>query len=223
MKKIIQALEKTGQLENTMIVLAGDQGYSIGYHGVFDKRYPYDENISGPLIVSWPKKFAQGERRNQPVNGADVIQTILGQTGLQPKDPTDGRDLTPLLQAGADNKMNWHPKPFVQCYTSDLYDVPTLQSHLKDENFKPLTYDMRLGGHAPVWIMYHDGRYKYVRYLAKDYIEELYDLEQDPLESDNLAMNPEKSAELERMSLEGEKAFKAYGWDFVPMIPAPVY
>ncbi|MEX0324362.1 MAG: sulfatase-like hydrolase/transferase [Puniceicoccaceae bacterium] len=213
--RIFKALQKNGQLDNTIIIFTSDQGFAWGDHGLRDKRYPYDAALRSPFIVYAPKRFAEGAVCDQPVNGQDIVRTIHSLAEVKPGVSLDGRDLIPLLEdptAGG----SWSKLPMIQTYTVNKYDSEEIEQAIREGDWESLMFD-----NSPSWMMLHDGRYKYTRYLAKDCIEELYDLESDPEELDNLAIRIEWKSKLWTMRLATEDAFRAKGAGFVDLLPAP--
>ncbi|MCA8996016.1 MAG: sulfatase-like hydrolase/transferase [Planctomycetaceae bacterium] len=175
--RLMKTLKETGQLENTVVVFTSDQGFAWGQHGFHHKLAPYDATIRSPLIVSWPKKFPTGAVCPSPVSGVDLVPTFFDLAGIELPWKMHGHSLMPLL---TDPSAKWgHPvltTLTARKYGDDTADIPTERESLY------------LGG-IPWWISLRQGKYKYIRTLIQDEIEELYDLEADPEELNNLAMN----------------------------------
>jgi arylsulfatase A-like enzyme len=218
--RIMQALRDTGQFENTIVIFTADQGYAWGQHGYSDKMAPYDANLLSPLIVSNPR-FPQDAVCTQPVDGMDIVATIHKLTGLE-NSPTDGRDFSALL---ANPKLtHWTDQPTIQMFTGgklygDAVIADTLKKAHASGDWSNLVADKKTGIRS--WLMLRDGKYKYVRYLYTNYIEELYDLEADPLELTNLAV---RKANHELLAAFREKLLKAFayrGATYLDLLPPP--
>lgn len=183
--KLMATLKETGQLENTLVVFTSDQGFAWGQHGFRHKLAPYDATIRSPLIVSMPGRIAEGKVCQRPVGGVDLIPTFFRFAGLELPWEMHGHDLTPLLE---NPQAEWqHPVLLsltARKYGSDTRVVPT----------DPAERD--LAG-IPWWVFLVKGRYKYIRTLVEGEIEELYDLENDPEELKNLALEEEFSKTLQ--------------------------
>ena len=177
--KVMQALRVSGQLDNTLVVFTSDQGYAWGQHGFKTKLAPYDATIRSPLIVSMPGKVSAGAVCQHPIGGTDLPVTFFSFAGLDLPWKMHGHDITPLLKNAKDD---WdHPVLTTLLgakYGSETRDIPS-------EPGSPL----HLRG-IPWWISLAEGRYKYIRTLQNNEIEELYDLKRDPEELNNLAINP---------------------------------
>ena len=96
--QVLAALEESGQLANTLVVLTSDQGYAWGQHGFRAKLAPYDANIRSPLILSMPGTLPEGKVCRTPVGGADLPPTFFSIAGLELPWAMHGHDLTPRLK-----------------------------------------------------------------------------------------------------------------------------
>ena len=176
-----EILKETGQLENTIIAFSSDQGIAMGHHGMEIKVAPYDDNIRVPFIVRLPNGLSAGRVVDAPVNVIDLIPTFFDFAGIDLPWEMHGDNLRPLLE-----------NPDVQ------WDRPILQ-----ENFSRSFGSQTDGGLTIVdpqkglpnqnvdwWIFLRYGDFKYIRTLVEDEIEELYNIEQDPRELANLALDP---------------------------------
>ena len=181
--RLLKALEETGQLDNTLIVYTSDQGFAWGEHGFAWKVGGYDACIKAPMIFRLPGRVARGGVCPQPVSVVDLAPTLLDAAGVKPPWPMHGRDLWPLLK-----------KP------SKTLARPLVMEHFW-LNFGDQTDcavpDKDARGPLPWWISVRQDRYKYIRTLVPNEIEELYDLEADPQELHNLALDSLQRRKLE--------------------------
>jgi hypothetical protein len=176
--KVLQALEKSGQRENTLIIFTSDQGFAWGQHGFRHKVAAYDSNIRSPLIISFPGQIPQGAVCPTPVAGVDLVPTIFQFAGIKVPWTMHGRDLTPLLK---DPKADW-PHPVLLSATGQSFGSDTNPIPKGEAAFHSV---------APWYVMLRQGRFKYVRPLIENDLEELYDLKADPEELHNLAVKPD--------------------------------
>ncbi len=220
--RIMQALRDTGQLENTIVVFTADQGFAWGQHGFKDKIAPYDSNLLAPLIISNPARYPQGAVCREPVSGADIIRTFYTLTGLPPEPSLDGRDFSALLKDP--QRPDWTDEPMLMTHSGSLYGAEAIAAALKEAkatgNWDKLIAEKRTGIRS--WLMLREGKYKYVRYLYQNYIEELYDVEGDPLELRNLALRKEHHPLLAALREKLVRSFAAKGATFVDLLPPPV-
>lgn len=177
--RLTKALEETGQLENTLIIFTSDQGFGWGQHGFRHKLAPYDATIRSPLIISRPGTLPEGKVVKSPVSGVDIAPTIFSVAGLPLPWKMHGHSLLPLLK---NPNANW-PHPVLTTLTGRNYgtDCDRVPTDPKERDLAGI----------PWWVSLRQGRYKYIRTLVKGEIEELYDLDADPAELVNLALDPE--------------------------------
>jgi arylsulfatase A-like enzyme len=184
--KVLAALEDSGQLRNTLVILTADQGFAWGQHGFRAKLAPYDATIRCPMIVSMPGTLPEGKVCRVPVTGVDIVPTIFSFAGLELPWKMHGHDLTPLLK----NPDAAWPHTTMLTHTGDHYGA--------DCDVIPPAPQSRHGG-VPWYVMTADGRYKYIRTLEANEPEELYDLQRDPEELTNLALDAVHAARLAAM------------------------
>ena len=207
--RIVAALEETGQLENTLVVFTSDQGYALGEHGFSQKQAPYDATIAAPLIISQPGKLPQNKLCRQPVNVTDLVATFCKVAAIELPWKTHGHDLTPLLN---------DPEGAV-------WNVPMLMSHTgqrfgSDTHVIPTGPKLTEPGGVPWWVLLRDGRHKYIRTFVAGAMEEIYDLDKDPEELDNLAVRPEHRQLLESMRARMIDELRRTDAGFVDAMPA---
>ena len=174
--RMLEALSRTGQRDNTVVIFMSDHGEMLGDHGLTAKgcRF-YEGAVRVPLVISWPGRFRQGVVADGLVELTDVAPTLAELTG-EPLAWTNGRSLLPILTGNADPARH---HDHVRC---EYYDA--LNMYLPQEPDR----------HTPCWAtMYRDERHKLVSYHGLDY-GELYDLEHDPLELTNLWEAPAAAA-----------------------------
>lgn len=220
--RIMATLEETGQLENTIIVFTSDQGYAWGQHGYNLKIAPYDANLLSPLIFVKQDEFPEKEVCDIPVNGTDIIATIHSMCNILPKGKIDGRDLSELI---ANPKTDsWDQGPMIQMYSGSLYGNNTiineLQKAYETDDWSKFIAHEQTGTRA--WMMLQTGKYKYIRYIYKDYLEELYDLDNDPEELINLAVKPDFKPLLRQMREQLVQEFREKDCEFLDLLPEPI-
>lgn len=163
--RIVQTLEETGQLDNTIIVFMSDHGEMLGDHGLIYKGCRFFEGlVHVPLVISWPGHFEEGLKSDGLVELVDVAPTLLESAGLDVPAGMQGMSLKPVLDGAANaSKLRDH----VICEYRDAVAMPN----------------------ASNGSMYFDGRYKIILYHGLGF-GELYDLRTDPDEFDDLWDEP---------------------------------
>jgi arylsulfatase A-like enzyme len=159
--RILDALEETGQRDNTVIIFTSDHGEMLGDHGLIQKGCRFYEGlVRVPLIWSWPGHFPAGLRSDALVELTDIAPTLLELAGQPIPDWMQGQSLLPILTGAASPDRHRH---FVRCEYFDALAQP-------DASFAT---------------MYRDQQYKLVVYHGHG-LGELYDLVNDPGEFDSL-------------------------------------
>mgnify|MGYP000113193104 FL=1 len=201
--RVLDYLDKNGLTDNTMIVYTSDQGFYMGEHGWFDKRFMYEESLRTPLIVSYPGHTKPGSVCNRLVQNIDYAPTFLALAGVkQPKD-MPGRSLVPVLTNG-DNVKNWRQSIYYHYYDYPTYHMVRKHDGVRTDRYKLIHFYGKGGLDAVPENKYQNvpGTREYatlkglesIGYFepkdeAVDYCE-LYDLQADPHEQNNIFGKP---------------------------------
>ncbi|MEZ4867207.1 MAG: sulfatase-like hydrolase/transferase [Caldilineaceae bacterium] len=169
--RLLDALEQTGQRENTLIIFMSDHGETLGDHGLLLKGCRFYEGlVRVPLVVSWPGHLQAGVVSDALVELTDIAPTLLELAGLPVPESMQGRSLLPILQGAASPQ---HHRDFVRC-----------------EYYRALTPDPQRNGFTGSYAtMIRTARYKLMVYHGHE-LGELFDLENDPGEFENLWDDP---------------------------------
>ena len=169
--RFIAELEENQLLENTVFVLMSDNGYFFGEHGLgIERRFPYEESIRCPLIISHPAAIQANTQIDPFALSIDIAPTLIAVAGNTPPERMQGRSLLPLLQNQSAEELAWRKAFLVEYYSHD----------------NPFPWAANLDYRA-----IRTGQFKYVRWLRKEGVDELYDLKTDPYEQLNLNDLPE--------------------------------
>jgi arylsulfatase A-like enzyme len=206
--RLIATLKETGQLENTLVVFTSDQGFGWGQHGFCRKIAPYDGTLRSPMIISRPGTIPAGEVCSSPVGGVDLVPTFFQSAGLELPWKMHGHDLSPLLK---NPQADWK-HPVLLTFTGRNYGSDT-------DQVPPDSASLDAGG-VPWWVFLVKGQYKYIRSLVKDEMEELYDLENDPEELNNLALEASQSRRLKKFRVALIAELKRTEAGMVKTLPA---
>jgi len=166
--RLLDYLDKEGLTANTVVIYTSDQGFFLGDHGWFDKRFIYEDSIKMPFLVRWPGVIKPGSTQSAQALNVDFAPTFMDIAGLPVPADMQGRSLVPLMKGTrpADWRTSWYYR-----YYHDPGDHNT-RSH----------YGVRTETH------------KLIYFWKKDQWE-CYDLIKDPLELHNIYSDP-ASAEL---------------------------
>ena len=177
--KLLETLKKSGELDNTLVVYLGDNGFLFGEHGLIDKRCAYEESVRIPMLMRYPKAIPAGGKVPQIVANIDVAPTLLEAAGVAVPEGMDGRSFWRIAKG----------EP-----------VPDWREHLLYEYYWERNYPQTPTTHAVI-----GERYKYIRYHGVWDTDELYDLQADPQERHNLFNDP---AHAERVAAMNASLFE---------------
>ena len=162
--RVLDYLEETGLDDNTIVVYTSDQGFYLGEHGWFDKRFIYDESFKTPLMIKWPNKINPGITNDEMVQNLDFAQTFLEAAMIDVPDDMQGESLMPLLLSENDK---WTREEVYYHY----YEYPSV--HMAKRHYGIVTKEFKL-----------------VRFYYDVDEWELYDRLNDPNEMNNVYDDP---------------------------------
>ncbi len=164
--RVLDYLEEHGLEENTIVVYTSDQGFYLGEHGWYDKRWMYEESLSMPLVMKFPKEISAGQRNKDIVLNLDFAPTFLDYAGIEIPREMQGASLRQL----AKNNMadDWRSSMYYE-YFEFPHGWHSVKKH----------YGVRTD------------RYKLIHYHTDLDDWELFDLERDPSEMQNLYDHPD--------------------------------
>jgi arylsulfatase A-like enzyme len=171
--RVLDYLDKSGLAENTIVVYTSDQGFYLGEHGWFDKRFVYDESFKTPLLIRWPHKIKPGTSNDEMVQNLDFAQTFLDAAGITAPDDMQGESLMPLLKG---DTASWSREAVYYHY----YEYPSV--HMVKRHYAIVTKDFKL-----IHFYYDVDEW------------ELYDRLRDPQEMNNVYADPAYSEVVEEL------------------------
>ena len=181
--RVLDYLKEQGLDKNTLVVYTSDQGFYMGEHGWFDKRFMYEESMRTPLVMTLPEEFDRKGDIVEMVQNIDYAPTFLELAGVDVPDDMHGESLVPLFRG--ERPKDWRTSLYYH-----FYEYPA-------EHMVKRHYGVRTD------------RYKLIHFYNDIDEWELYDLQQDPQELNNLygkggydAVTKELRAELLRLQEE---------------------
>ena len=173
--RLLNYLEATGLMENTMIVYTSDQGFYMGEHGWFDKRFMYEESFRTPLLVYAPG-MKGGLKSDALVQNIDFAPTFLDIADAEKPQQMVGTSLLPIITGKGKTPKDWR-----QYLYYHYYDCPAEHNVMRHDGVS-------------------DGRYKLLHfYGAQGSYDELYDLKKDPHELHNVVEDAAYAQHLDRL------------------------
>ena len=161
--RVLDYLQAQGLSDNTIVVYTSDQGFYLGEHGWYDKRFMYEESMSTPLIIKYPNGVKAGVVNTSLVQNLDFAQTFLDYAGLVAPSDMQGKSLKPLLEGNTPD--DWRDGLYYEYFQY------------------PGTHNVGL--HYGV----RTDRYKLIHFTGDLESWELFDLEKDPSEMTNVYAN----------------------------------
>ncbi|WP_114778559.1 sulfatase family protein [Botryobacter ruber] len=160
--RVLQYLEANGLADNTIIIYTSDQGAYLGEHGLYDKRFMYEESLRTPMMIRYPAGIKPAQKVNEYVLNLDIGPTLLDFAGIQVPGDMQGESMKQVLTGQPVN--NWRDKIYYHYYGKSF----GLTAH----------YGIRTS------------QYKLIRFYDPISTWELYDLAKDPQEMKNLYNDP---------------------------------
>lgn len=182
--RLMETLRERGTLEKTLIVFTSDNGYFHQEHRRRDKRLAYEESLRIPMIIAYPGKIDAGSSATQLVSNIDFAPTILDYAGAKIPEEMPGKSMKPLFE---EKNPTWRNSIFYEYWVDLVHEIPTT-------------------------IALRTQRYKLIQFPEIDDLDELYDLDSDPNELNNLAVSSEHTELLESMRKQLASSARECGW-----------
>jgi N-acetylglucosamine-6-sulfatase len=171
--RVLDALRKRGQLDSTLVIYMGDNGFAFGEHGLIDKRTAYEESMRVPMLARCPELFPGGKTIEPVIANIDIAPSCLAVAGLETPATYDGANFLPVLQG---KQVPWRDSLLYEYYWERNFpQTPTIHALRGD-------------------------RYKYIRYHGIWDLNELYDIREDPYETNNLINDPKHANTVKQMN-----------------------
>jgi arylsulfatase A-like enzyme len=183
--RILDFLKVNGLDKNTVVIYASDQGFYLGEHGWFDKRWMFEESYRTPLLIQWPGEIKPGSVNNDMVSNIDLPETFLEMAGVEVPSDMQGRSMVPVLKGKT--PPDWRKEHYYHYYEYPGYHMVKRHYGISTE------------------------RYKLIHYYYNIDEWELYDLETDPQEMKNVYNDPEYKSVKKDLHKRLENLMKKFG------------
>ncbi|KAA3605500.1 MAG: DUF4976 domain-containing protein [Planctomycetota bacterium] len=174
---VMEFLDQHGLADNTLVIYASDQGFFLGEHGWYDKRWMYEPALKTPMIARWPGHIQAGSVCDALVQNIDVAPTLMEVAGVKIPETVQGKSLRPWFQNQAPE--SWRDAIY---YHYQEYDEGRIQHRVAKH------CGIRTKRYKLIWIYQHDAW-------------EFYDLQQDPDEMNNLYGRPEYQDRIQALTV----------------------
>lgn len=182
--RLLNAIDDMGLRENTIVIYTSDQGFYLGEHGWFDKRFMYEESFSTPFVIRYPGHIKPGTSVNEMVMNIDIAPTLLSYAGIKVPEDIQGESIQPLLEGK--RVKAWRKYLYYHYYEYPL-------SHKVAKHFGVSS-----------------DRYKLIYYYDPVKSWELFDLKKDPQEMKNVYGDPAYQKVVASMKKQLLKAAQKY-------------
>ncbi len=176
--RLLKYLEENDLEDNTVVVYSSDQGFYVGDHGWYDKRWMYEESLKMPLVIKWPGNTAPGSVNSNLVQNLDYAETFLQMAGAEIPSDMQGRSLVPLLRG--EKVSDWRTSLYYHFYEYPSVHMCPKHNGVRNERYKLIQ-------------IYEFGEW------------EFYDLLKDPDELNNVYGDPAYQKEVAMMKSELER------------------
>ena len=183
--RLLDYLDAANLADNTIVVYSSDQGFYLGEHGWYDKRWMYEESFRMPLLVRWPGRAKPGTRSGALAQNIDFAPTFLDAAGVETPEEIQGTSLRPLM--GGTAPRDWRRSIYYHYYEKGEHNVPRHEG-VRTERYKLIHF-----------------------YDSEEW--ELYDLAKDPQEMRSLYGNPAHQETANKLKAELKTLRRQYGLD----------
>ncbi|ANG64639.1 sulfatase [Marinobacterium aestuarii] len=196
--RMLDYLDENGLTDNTIVIYTSDQGFFLGEHGWFDKRFMYEESFQMPFLVRYPKEIKAGTVCDDIICNVDFAQTFLDYAGLTEPSYMQGTSFRPLLEGNT--PQDWQQLAYHRYWMhKDEHHNAYAHYGIRNKRYKLIYWyneDFDLPGTSPG---------------GEEKEWELFDCEKDPLELFNCYQDPEYANIVRKMTLELDKKMREIG------------
>lgn len=171
--RLVDHLDKSGLSKNTIVIYSSDQGFYLGEHGWYDKRWMFEESLQMPFIVRWPGVVEPGSRSGAMIQNIDYAPTFLELAGAEVPAAMQGRSLVPVLKASGEKPGDWRDAIYYY-YSGERTHAVAQHDGVRSERYK-------------------------LMWFPKTKEWNLFDLEKDPQEMKSVAEDPGYAEVLTKM------------------------
>ncbi|MGC4013830.1 MAG: sulfatase-like hydrolase/transferase [Luteolibacter sp.] len=183
--KVLDYLDKTGLAKNTIVIYSADQGFYLGEHGWFDKRWMFEESLSMPFLIRWPGVVKPGSHNASLIQNIDYAPTFLDAAHVPIPPDMQGKSIVPVLKAGDQTPEGWRDAIYY-FYSGEGTHAVAAHEGVRNENYKLIWFP-----NTKTW--------------------NLFDLRKDPQEMKSVAGDPAYATILEGLNKRLAELKKGYG------------
>jgi arylsulfatase A-like enzyme len=136
--QILSYLDETGLADDTLVIYSSDQGFFLGEHGWFDKRWMYEESLRMPFLARWPGRIPPGTRVPEMIQNIDYAPTFLEAAGVPVPDDVQGESLVPLMEGRTPG--DWRKSIYYHYYEFPAVHMVAKHYGVRTERYKLIHY-----------------------------------------------------------------------------------
>ena len=133
--RVLDYLDESGLSDNTIVIYSADQGFYLGEHGWYDKRWMFEESLAMPFLIRWPGVIREGVRSKALIQNIDYGPTFLDVAGLPVPEEMQGQSLVPVLKAQGVAPADWREALYYAYYGENTHCVP-MHDGVRTERYK---------------------------------------------------------------------------------------
>jgi arylsulfatase A-like enzyme len=195
--RVLKYLDEEGLTDNTIVIYTSDQGFLLGEHGLFDKRFMYDESLRIPLLVRFPKEIKPGSVSKDFAVNIDFAPTFLDYAGVKIPDDIDGESLRPTLNGKAPD--GWRTDMYYRYWMHRAHFNIAAHYGIRTDRYKLIFY----------YGLPLDAPGAFDESTPPEW--ELFDLQNDPHEMNNIYDDPAYSDIIKELKTRLLELKKQYG------------
>ncbi len=191
--KILDYLDESGLAKNTIVIYSSDQGFYLGEHGWYDKRWMFEESLQMPFVIRWPGVMAPGTRSKALIQNIDYAPTFLSAAGVSVPEEMQGRSLVPLLKNEGVATTDWRDAIYYAYYENAAVHAVPIHDGVRNDRYK-------------------------LMYFPRGRQWQLFDLQEDPQEMKSVHADPKYADVLAGMKqrLVDLRKFYDANWAAIP-------
>ena len=186
-KKLLDYLKQEGELDNTIVIYTADQGMMLGEHDYIDKRWMYEESLRMPFIIRYPKAIKAGTRSDALISNVDFAPMLMDYAGVKTPSYMQGRSFRSIIE-GEQEPADWRQATYYRYWM-----------HMR-HHYNPAHFGLRTKQYKLIFFYGTSEKDDGTKQTPPGW--ELYDIQADPMEMNNLYDNPEYKAVLEKLKLQ---------------------
>jgi arylsulfatase A-like enzyme len=198
--RILDYLEEAGLAENTLVIYTSDQGFFLGDHGWYDKRFMYEESLKMPFVLRYPREVKPGSTNDDIVLNVDFPALFLDLAGVPIPQEFQGRSFRPLLQGST--PPDWREGMYYRYWMNAADHNVAAHYGIRTQKYKLIYYYYDGCGQAGTTSRHRDAGEGEIVALDFDPEWELFDLEKDPQELNNVINDPAYAGVVEELKDE---------------------